>query len=55
MTTPQSFTFTELSEDEANLLVTGLAQLPYAKVYALINKLQQQALAQKQHAQPPNS
>lgn len=40
-------TFT-VTEQEANILINALAQLPYAQVYALIPKLQQQAVIQKQ-------
>ena len=29
--------------DEANLILEGLGNLPFAKVYALVGKLQQQA------------
>ena len=32
--------------DEGNLLLQGLSQMPYAKVYALVAKLQQQAGSQ---------
>jgi hypothetical protein len=36
-----------VTEEEASKIVTSLAQLPYAQVYALIAKLQSQAIAQK--------
>ena len=32
--------------DEANLILEGLGHLPFAKVYALVAKLQQQASLQ---------
>ena len=35
-----------LMVDEANLVLEGLGNLPFAKVYALVGKLQQQASEQ---------
>jgi hypothetical protein len=32
--------------DEANLMLDGLGRMPFAKVYALIGKIQQQAKPQ---------
>jgi len=36
----------ELTIDEANLILEALGQLPFAKVYALIGKVQEQARQQ---------
>ena len=33
----------KLSLDEANLVLEGLGHIPFARVYALVNKVQQQA------------
>ena len=41
----------ELTIDEANLVLEALGQLPFARVYALIGRLQDQARAQLQPAQ----
>jgi hypothetical protein len=44
-----------LTLDETNLVLEALGQLPYVRVYGLINKLQQQAtLSLKEHAQSEN-
>jgi len=36
----------KISIDEANLILEGLGLIPFARVYALVNKLQGQASAQ---------
>ena len=36
----------KVSIDEANLILEGLGQMPFAKVYALVAKLQEQAANQ---------
>jgi hypothetical protein len=49
--------------DEANLILEGLGSLPFAKVYALVSKIQQQASQQlngqevkaAESAEAPNS
>jgi hypothetical protein len=38
----------ELTENEINLVLTALAQLPYAQVAAMIEKLHQQAKQQQE-------
>lgn len=40
--------FTDLSKDEASLVLNALAQLPFAQVAGLIQKLQGQAQSQLQ-------
>lgn len=35
-----------VSIDEANLILDGLGRMPFAKVYALVGKIQQQARVQ---------
>ncbi len=40
--TPQEMTL-KVSIEEANLILEGLGQLPFARVYTLINKMQAQA------------
>lgn len=36
----------KVSIDEANLILEGLGQMPFARVYALVAKLQEQAAHQ---------
>jgi hypothetical protein len=36
----------KLTIEEANLILEGLGELPFKKVYALVNRIQQQASAQ---------
>lgn len=43
----------ELSIDETNLILEALGQLPFARVYTLIGRIQEQAHAQLQPASPP--
>jgi len=43
----------KISIDEANLILEGLGLIPFARVYALVNKLQGQASAQLN--QTPNN
>lgn len=43
----------KLTLDEANLVLEGLGNLPFAKVYALVAKIQAQANAQIAPAQRP--
>ncbi len=40
--TPQEMTL-KFTIEEANLILEGLGQMPFARVYTLINKLQMQA------------
>lgn len=40
----REFKFT-LAQDEVNVVLNALAQLPYIQVFALIDKMQQQAKA----------
>ena len=42
----------EVTVDEANLIVTALAELPFKASAALIQKLQQQGKAQLEAQQP---
>jgi hypothetical protein len=42
----------ELSIDETNLILEALGQLPFARVFTLIGRIQEQARAQLQ-TQPP--
>ncbi len=42
-----------LTVNEANLVLTALGQLPYAQVFQVINKIQQQAHGQLNN-QPPS-
>ncbi|MFQ5587903.1 MAG: hypothetical protein ACE5F7_03600 [Nitrospiria bacterium] len=49
--TPQTITL-EVSIDEANLVLEGLGHIPFARVYALVNKLQAQASGQLNAASP---
>ena len=43
----------EVTVDEANLIVTALAELPFKASAALIQKLQQQGKAQLEQVQQP--
>ncbi|HQU58022.1 MAG TPA: hypothetical protein PLU64_02475 [Saprospiraceae bacterium] len=43
----------KLSVDEVNQILEGLGNLPFKQVFALINKIQNQAEAQLQEAPPP--
>ena len=43
----------EVSLTEANLIMEGLGQMPYVRVFELIQKLQGQAQAQMQPTTPP--
>lgn len=38
----------KVTVDEANLILEGLGNLPFARVFALVEKIQQQAQAQWQ-------
>jgi hypothetical protein len=38
-----------LTIDETNLVLDGLGRMPFAKVYAVVGKIQQQAKAQVAH------
>ena len=38
-----------VSIDEANLILDGIGRMPFAKVYELVAKIQQQAKAQVQN------
>jgi hypothetical protein len=42
----------ELNIDETNLILEALGQLPFARVYALIGRIQEQAHAQLQPPAP---
>jgi hypothetical protein len=45
-----------LSVEETNLILEGLGNMPFAKVYALVGKIQEQASEQlKQGAEPAES
>ncbi len=44
----------KLTVDEANLILEGLGNLPFVRVYALIAKLQEQAGQQIDPAGPQN-
>jgi hypothetical protein len=41
-----------LTLDEANLVLEALGQLPYARVYRFIDRIQEQARTQLAQAQP---
>jgi hypothetical protein len=41
-----------VSVDEANLILEGLGNMPFAKVYALVGRIQQQASRQLESATP---
>jgi hypothetical protein len=41
------FKLENLSEQELNLVLNGIAQLPYIQVHQLIQKIQQQYIEQK--------
>jgi hypothetical protein len=43
----------ELNIDEVNMVLEALGQLPFARVYALIGRIQEQAHAQIQAASAP--
>jgi hypothetical protein len=43
----------KLTIDEANLILEALGNLPFARVYALIGKIQQQASQQLNDDNPP--
>ncbi len=45
----------KVTVDEANLILEGLGHLPFAKVYALVEKLQLQAKQQLQATSPSES
>jgi hypothetical protein len=51
MTTP-TFTFTDISMDEANLILAGLQELPAKVANPLTQKLQQQAQSQLPKEEP---
>lgn len=38
-----TYNLTDLTEEELNLILNGVAQLPYIKVWELIQKIQRQA------------
>ena len=42
----------EVSVEEANLILEGLGNLPFSRVFALVNKLQQQAGSQLNEGEP---
>lgn len=42
----------KITVEEANLMLEALGQLPFARVYALVAKLQQQASAQINGGRP---
>lgn len=44
-----------VSIDEANLILSGLGRLPFAKVYALVAKIQQQSRAQANGDRKPEA
>lgn len=46
MTTNQANLKLELSIDDVNLILESLGQLPFARVYGLIGRIQEQARAQ---------
>lgn len=41
-----------LTTDETNLILEALGQLPFARVFELVGKIQQQARAQLRAAEP---
>lgn len=43
----------QISIDEANLILEALGNLPFARVYALIGKIQEQAGQQVNSENPP--
>ena len=43
----------KVNVDEANLILEGLGQIPYARVYALVTKIQEQAQQQLNGENPP--
>ncbi|MCB0207852.1 MAG: hypothetical protein KDJ52_00900 [Anaerolineae bacterium] len=43
----------QITIDEANLVLEALGNLPFARVYALIGKIQEQAGQQLNSATPP--
>jgi hypothetical protein len=45
----------ELSIDEANLVLEALGGMPFARVYTLVAKIQQQAQSQVQEAGRPGA
>lgn len=42
----------QVTLDEANLVLEGLGQMPFAKVYGLVAKLQEQAAEQLKDDEP---
>lgn len=42
----------QMTVEETNLILEGLGQLPFARVYALIGKIQEQAAEQLRPAPP---
>ena len=42
----------QVTIDEANVILEGLGQLPFARVFALVAKLQEQAAQQRKQAAP---
>lgn len=44
----------KVNVDEANLILEGLGHIPYAKVYALVAKIQEQAQQQLNGENPPS-
>ena len=44
-----------LAVEEANLILEALGQLPFARVYALIGKIQEQATQQLRPAEVPQA
>ena len=42
----------QVTIDEANVILEGLGQLPFAKVFALVAKLQEQAAQQLKQDEP---
>jgi hypothetical protein len=42
----------QLTIDETNLILDALGQMPYARVFQLINKIQHQAQAQLSQSEP---
>ena len=48
MNDQKQYALTGLSEQELNVMLTGLSQLPYAQVWQLIAKMQEQFSLQNQ-------